>query len=205
MSGDTAFDPKPMPADGLADLLLGFARCLGAEQGHAVYVSAPITTGRDFADWYPRQTDQGTAAYRARLRREIIGPNLERARPLVAECRRRWPGRPVVDPTALEDVNGWEQHDYHRFWTRLVEQYAGIVVFSDGWQLSSGCALEFAAAYRAGAEVLDDRFQPLSREDGVALLEEAVEILTRVGTDPTTLRGALTELAEDMARAGMTP
>lgn len=28
MSGDIAFDPKPLPAGSLADLLLGFARCL---------------------------------------------------------------------------------------------------------------------------------------------------------------------------------
>ncbi|MFW3171368.1 hypothetical protein [Geodermatophilus sp. CPCC 206100] len=202
MSEDTPSSPS-RTADGLADVLLGFVRCLGAEDGNVIYVSAPITTGRDFAAWYPEQTDQGTPAYWARLRAEIITPNIERARPLVRECRTRWAGRPVIDPTMLEDVAGWAQPDYHRFWTRMVEQHAGTVVFSEGWQFSTGCALEFAAAHTAGAELLDHAFAPLPTAEGRRLLAEAAQTLDAIGCDSSALRAAVATLpAEAPLTAG---
>ncbi|PRY39340.1 hypothetical protein LY71_1219 [Geodermatophilus tzadiensis] len=186
--------PTP-PADAMVDALLGFLRCLGVEDGNAVYVSAPITTGRDFATWYPAQADQGTPAYWARLRKEIIAPNLERARPLVRRCRARWADRPVVDPTMLADIAGWHQPDYHRFWTRLVEQHAGTVVFSEGWQFSTGCALEFVAAQRVGAELLEHTLAPLSVEDGERLLHDAIAALDAAGCDSSALGAAARELS----------
>ncbi|MGY1684428.1 hypothetical protein ACI8AK_02445 [Geodermatophilus sp. SYSU D00867] len=194
MSEDTVSDPT-RHAGVLADVLLGFVRCLGAEDGNVVYVSAPITTGRDFAAWYPEQPDKGTPAYWARLRRDIITPNLERARPLVRACRTRWAGRPVVDPTMLEDVAGWRQPDYHRFWTRMVEDHAGTVVFSEGWQFSTGCALEFVSAHKVGAEILDHDFAPISGAEGVRLLSDAVVTMDEIGCDPSALRAAVETLS----------
>lgn len=191
-----------LPPDGLSDVLLGFAACFGAADRAAVYVSTPITTGPLFAEWFPNQADRGTAAYAARLREQIIRPNLERAVPLVLACRERFPGRPVIDPTGLPDVPGWGQYDYHGFWTRLIERCAGVVVFAAGWEYSSGCALEFVAACNAGAELLDAAFEPLRREDVRAMLDHAARRLAQAGADDAALRRAAELCGSTAVREG---
>lgn len=183
--------PSASPAEALMDVLIGFAACFGAERRSAVYVSTPITTGPLFAEWYLRQADVGSTDYAARLREQIIAPNLERARPLVLACRDRFQGRLVIDPTGLPDVPGWSQYDYHEFWTRLIDRCIGVVVFAPGWEYSNGCALEFAAACNAGAELLSSTFRPLAVQEGARMLERAARKLAAVGADDSALRLAL--------------
>lgn len=180
-----------LPPQILTDLLIGFAACMGAGDRNAVYVSTPITTGPLFVDWFPHQADQGTPAYARRLREQIIEPNLRRALPVVRAARERYARHPVIDPTALEDVPGWAQNDYHVFWTRLIDRCAGKVVFAPGWEFSNGCALEFAAACNAGADLYDSEFQPITREHGTALLTGAAVELACLGVDDTVLREAV--------------
>jgi hypothetical protein len=143
--------------------------------------------------WYPRQTDYGTSSYERRLYRDIVRPNMERAAPLVRSARRRWRDSPVIDPTGLEDVPGWEQRDYHEFWTRLIEDSVATVVFAEGWQYSSGCALEFAAALRTGCKLLDHKFKDLTPDRGLEMIAVAAQRLRTVGVGDALLQKAIAD------------
>lgn len=189
------------PAAAQRELLISFTTCFGVVGRSAVYVSTPITTGPHFVEWFPIQRDRGSPDYQRRLRDEIIGPNLVRAQPLVAACRARWPGRPVIDPTGLGQVPGWVQGDYHLFWCQLIEQCAGTVVLAQGWQYSSGCALEFAAACVADCQILDAEFAAFSAGQGVVLLTAAADRLARVGASDTLLRTAIARCTGDLTGA----
>jgi hypothetical protein len=68
----------------------------------------------------------------------------------------------VIDPSRLADVPGWEQADYHAFWTKVIDQHADKVIFLDGWQYSDGCTIEFAKAVQLGLPRLTEYLMPLN-------------------------------------------
>jgi hypothetical protein len=167
------------------------------EDRAAAYVSTPITTGRRFVEWR-RGPGAALAPSEDRYRREhdrhVVQRNREHAKPIVRAVRERgW--EVVIDPTTVHDVPGWQQRDYHAFWARVIERYAGTVVFADGWEYSSGGTWEFLTAVRTGARLLREDLEPLTVEDGERLIRDAITALDADGvlsTEP--LREALREV-----------
>jgi hypothetical protein len=167
------------------------------EDRGAVYVSTPITTGRRFVEW---RRGPGAALapsehqYRHEHDRHVVRRNREHVKPIVRVLRAHNWGV-VIDPTTVHDVPGWRQRDYHAFWARVIERYAGAVVFADGWEYSSGCAREFLTAVRVGARLLREDLEPLTIEEGERLIRDAIAALDADGvlsTEP--LREALLEV-----------
>lgn len=175
------------------------------EPRSAVYLSTPITTGLRFVAWRRgpgADLAVETPEYRRRCADEVIAPNRNEIAPLVEFLRDRFDD-PVIDPTALEDVPGWEQLDYHRFWTEAIDRYAHTAVFADGWEYSSGCVLELAAAVSAGATLLCQDLTPLAPEDAAELTEGAVADVSRDDVLPQEpLRTALEALQRHRAETG---
>jgi hypothetical protein len=162
----------------------------------AVYVAVPITSGRRFADWFPRRgpgVEPGTPAYRAEHDRHVVGPNCAAAAAEVRRLRAVFPGV-VLDPTAVA-LAGWEQQDYHTLWATVIGRYAGTVVFLDGWAYSVGCAYEFLTALRTGAVTLAAGLTPLSAADGTAALRDAVGALRARGIPTGFHEAVLAELS----------
>lgn len=164
----------------------------------AIYLSVPITTGKRFLDWR-RGPGAGLAPsdgrYPSEHRRHVVDPNREHVVPVVRMLRERL-GSVVIDPTTLHDVPGWGQADYHAFWTRVIERYAGTVVFLDGWEFSSGCTHELVAAIRAGARLLREDLAPLGLEEGERRIRDAIAALSDDVLPTAPLRDALRELEE---------
>lgn len=168
----------------------------------AVYVSTPITTGERYVRW---RRDAGAhlapqdPSYRDHLLDAVVAPNRAQVAPLVASLRARF-SCPVIDPTALEDVPGWEQFDYHRYWTEVIERYVHTVVFAHGWEYSSGCVLELGAAVGAGAELLRHDLAPLAPADAVRRVERAIDDIAADGVLPEApFRDALAALRPVLA------
>jgi hypothetical protein len=128
-----------------------------------------------------------------RFREKVVEPNRQAAGRYVRELRETTK-RAVVDPTAVGDLPGWAQGDYHVFWGEVIERYAETVVFRNGWQYSSGCAYEFFVAHKSGAAVVDQSLAPLTPEEGLALLEEAADDCERRGVSAEFLRGVVAAL-----------
>lgn len=174
------------------------------EPRSAVYLSTPITTGRRFVEWRRgtgADLTPGSPAYLRRRGEEVIEPNRSDIAPLVRWLRTRFQD-PVIDPTALEAVPGWEQFDYHRFWAEVIERYAHTAVFAEGWQYSSGCVLELAAAVSADAILLRHDLAPLKPKDAVELIEGAIADVARDSVLPEApLASALEALQQRLAHA----
>lgn len=174
-----------------ARTLLSFIKCVGAREKHEVYLSTPITTGRAFVTWRQMsgsQIDPSHPHYESQHYANVIALNLQRVPSLVAQLRARYSGRLVIDPTSLEDISGWEQEDYLRFWCSLIEEYVAIAIFAEGWQFSTGCIGEFATALRFSAEIYSESFAPLSKHDGEHLIRAAIAEVEELSLDSEPLR-----------------
>src|SRR2546428_14003541 len=161
----------------------------------ALYVSAPITTGQRFFDWYSRRRNLAGSAeqYRREHLNEVVAPNRSAASALVKGVREIHSGH-VIDPTAVGDIEGWTQGDYRTAWARVIEEFARAVVFANGWEFSNGCSYEFLVATKAGVETLDESWRPISLATGVSLVRRAVTELSSRGLSAEFLRGILEDL-----------
>lgn len=162
----------PRRPDELRSALLAFTGACGAQPRGCIYLSSPITTGRNHIDRLVERSVGGRPV-QASDRDEVIVANKQRAR-VVANAVRRTRQETVIDPTALMDVPGWEQNDYHELWVAVIDQYAKMILFVDDWQYSVGCTKEFHAALRLRLPLADQRFESLAHGAGIRLLEAAV-------------------------------
>ncbi|MGA2985025.1 MAG: hypothetical protein ABSG32_14525 [Terriglobia bacterium] len=162
----------------------------------ALYVSAPITSGQRFVDWYARHhnlASLGEEQFRREQRDEVVAPNRSAASALIRKVRGIQSG-PVIDPTAVGDIEGWVQGDYRTAWARIIEEFVRTVVFADGWEFSNGCCYEFLIATKAGIETQDESWRPITLASGVALMRHAVVEMSSRGLSVEFLRGILEEL-----------
>jgi len=177
----------PQGADLLAD---AYAEL---NQSRVIYVSTPITTGPELLRWL-RANPDASEALRSHARSQVIANNVAAVVPLVAMVRARFRDAAIIDPTALNDVRGWTQADYHRFWTEIIVRYADGAVFADGWQYSVGCTVEFAAANLAGIELYNSRLEMISPNEGLVLLQSTVSELDAVGASKVIQESAIRTL-----------
>jgi hypothetical protein len=191
--------------DDVGTALLSFVRCLGGRQRNAVYVSTPITTGPAYLDWRRQVSgtlDESHAKYRDTLRSQVIEANIARAADIVLRVRQRFADHDlVIDPTLLHDVDDWIQSDYHRFWSEVVRRFARSVVFVDGWEYSTGCTVEFAAAVTVGAKLFTGSFHEISPTAGVQLVARAIDEVESAKLDSTPLKRSLRSIEEAIRMA----
>jgi len=167
----------------------------------AVYVSAPITSGKRLAKWLSSRNvefDPSHPESAAEFQREVLEPNCEHARDIISNLRKKFPNA-VIDPTALKDIDGWTQNDYRYLWAKVIEQYATTVVFIDGWQYSNGCSYEFLVSYQSSNDhcplVLNENLKPLSLEKGLMLIREAISEMKEAGLSTEFLERVAEQLA----------
>jgi len=180
----------------VADSLIEAMDAVLHDHRDAVYVSTPITTGPQFVTWWQNRGHRlakEDPEYQAEFG-QVVADNIAAVRPLIERVERGLAGRPVIDPTRLGPIAGWQQPDYHAFWVRVIHRFARTVVFAEGWEYSSGCSLEFAAAMADGLQTLDAELRPLSRQAGQARLAAATAELERAGLGGSLQHRVLGEL-----------
>jgi hypothetical protein len=190
------FPPRPVHEYEIEIMLEVLASVV--EGRTAVYLSAPITTGQRYVEWHRQNNtalDASHPKHRETYLREVVQPNRAQAGSLAQELRRLF-AKVVIDPTVVADLPGWTQDDYRHLWARVIERYAGIVVFMNGWQYSNGCVYEFLTAQRSGATTLTENQHPLTREEGMQLIRAAMTEM-RAHSLPTEF---LVHVVEELAR-----
>jgi hypothetical protein len=169
---------------------------LGATR--AVYISAPITTGRTFVEWLANVRDLETLTpedFKTRHRNQVVSKNIERVQPLVDAFRRTLDGA-VIDPTAVGVVPGWTQSDYRVAWREIIHSFVHTIVFLDGWEYSSGCTYEFLIATHRGLKTVDQRQRPLSCIAGADLIRQAIGDFEAEGLSPDFIKAVYVELTQ---------
>lgn len=165
----------------------------------AAYISAPITTGQRFIDWYKEtgsSLDHNSSRYKTKHFHAVIRPNSEEVKKKVVGIRRHF-DTILINPT-LFTWPEWNQDDYRHFWGKIIETYVDTVIFLNGWQYSSGCSFEFLTAVRSGIEVLDEDRDKLDRETGLRLIEDAIAQYNKNAIPSVYLERVASELAVEI-------
>lgn len=169
-------EPPTRSQESQIAVLLGLYSTV-VEPRTAIYVSAPITTGGRFLAWLAGGglNNVGSPATDGGLQESVITPNVLAAREVVTRVRKDFAGTPVIDPTALPNIDDWTQDTYREFWGRVIERYVRQVVFVEGWEHSDGCCYEYLTARRCGVDTLDDRYRDLPVAKAARLIQMAIQ------------------------------
>jgi hypothetical protein len=195
------FPPKAEHPEHIVAAVAAFASVV--EGRTAIYVSSPLTTGRRAFEWHLKKRGSQTQPRLADsndFHEKVIEPNRVEAAAFVRKLREDR-SRVIIDPTAMNDLAEWTQADYRVFWGRVIELYAAVVVFRDGWMFSSGCVYEFFVAWSSRAQLLSEDFAPLSVDQGRSLIAEALEVTREKGASTDFLGAVLDALDSYNSRA----
>lgn len=173
------------------NVLLSVVRRCGDARRPFAYLSVPLTTGRAYIELRARKakTGEGDAGEFQAERRRTVENNRRRAHEAAKRLRSSVRGM-VIDPSRMIDVPGWEQPDYHAFWTSVIDSFAQEVFFLDGWQYSVGCTIEFSVAVKLGLPTLTTEFGTLNAAIGRELVHAAIQEYAKLGLDPKPLYDA---------------
>lgn len=150
----------------VASAMISFASSFGLLKNSIIYVSTPITTGKNYLNWLKIIEEASIREEREPIpSREtfVKARNIESAQSLVERIRQQFP-EPILDPTQLEDIRDWTQEDYKDFWIRVLNHFVFKVVMADGWEFSNGSVSEYVAALEKGLPVLAENLTPLTPE-----------------------------------------
>lgn len=171
-------------------------RHLTSVDRNSVYISTPITTGPLFVKW-KRELGrhlENNEEYETSLKANVILPNVQRAASVLEVLRWHHTGL-IINPTGL-DVPGWEQTDYHEFWTKVLSRYSQRAIFLNGWEYSRGCTIEFLVAQKNGIDCVNEKLQPLDLNTAAGLMSEAIKEIEAVKGDSSAIRKSYLELMD---------
>lgn len=167
-------------------------RCILGNDRRVTYVSGPITTGPRFVT--ARENGIAEADKSA-----VINANIAEIVE-AAESLRRDSGRIVIEPGSLL-VQAWSQEDYLTLWTALITRYIAEVRFLSGWQMSIGCALEYARAVENGIVCCDLDGTPISKDAAIVLVAGSAAQLANHADERLSLLGTRLAVVVDRLRA----
>ncbi|WP_157551273.1 hypothetical protein [Nocardioides jensenii] len=151
------------------------------ESKNVVYLSTPITTGPQLLEWLAAAHEESNRTAEV-VQEEVVAENLARIGPLRSHVRAQWPDATLIDPTEL-NVPDWSQWEYHRFWVEIINRFVDLIVFADGWELSTGCTIEYATGLHAAIPMEDARGNSIKPADAARLLLAAADTLEGAGRD----------------------
>jgi hypothetical protein len=164
-------------------------------EAEAIYVSAPITSGWHFLDWYKSvgASLSGSTEYEKAHAESVIVRNRTSVADTIAAIKQRLPSCVVIDPTAF-DFPSWSQFEYRLFWGLVIERFVKRALFLDGWEASVGCVYEFNVASCAGVPVFDQREAQIGINEAVTLIEKSIRAMKELKLDTEVLENAVKDL-----------
>jgi len=181
-------------------VLRAFRAVLGNSRG--TYVAIPMTSGRRYLDWAEStgvRQREGDDTW-ARIFEEVVKPNIEAARPFVERLRKEWP-LPILDPTELEVLEGWQQIDFYTLWEKVFDQFIRSLILFEGWEYSVGCCKEVARALELELPVVNMELRELGSGEIERRISEAISEMTERGFPTESLRECL-ERIEALGSSG---
>ena len=179
LSQEERFPPSPDHEHEYQAILSAFRCTLG--NNRVTYVSAPITGGKRFVEWFCGEGHSlatNPKDYATRFCDEVKARNIETAQQFTDQLRTG--GEIAISPAAF-DIPHWTQNDYRHLWGLVIRDHVRRVFFLDGWEYSNGCAFEFYTAINCDVQVLTEGGTAISRVQGFHALEHALDEKRRAG------------------------
>ncbi len=169
------------------DRMLQAVKCVVAANS-AVYISGPITTGKNFVRWYLAEgmnLAKGSPEYAAAFRTKVLKVNEFEILDLAK--RIRFSDKEVVIEPASLYIPEWNQVDYINYWIEIIENFVGKIILVDGWQFSLGCVKEFSFAAIRNYQIFSHDGQAISHDCGKEMVLAAAREVKEVSAKNKTL------------------
>ena len=167
---------------------------------HVIYCSSELTTGLRLYKALREHGLKTASELRKKMGDRWFNANLwdvntEAAIRFAENVRSVFQDRTIVITPAPFSAPGWSQAEYLAFWEALLRTRIKSVWFNDNWWLSNGCTFEFAVAQDAGLPTVDREGNVLHRNEGIKLVQRAIEELEAEGFDTAKLRENLAHMS----------
>ena len=165
----------------------------------AIYCSSELTTGARLYEAFREHKVKSRDELKEKLGKAWFGANIFEANVKLgkefAQCvRNRLTDKTIVITPGPFAAPTWSQPEYLFFWEMLLRTRIQTGCFNRNWQFSNGCTFEFAVTLDAGLPTLDHNGDPLELEEGIRLIESAIQELETDGFDTSALRENLERL-----------
>ena len=129
--------------------------CLLRDGSRCIYLSHPVTTGgRSMAE------------------------NVDLARSRAESIRALGLGVPVLNPTIIDHIEGWDHAKWMELWLPFISERVCTLVMAPDWERSKGCGLEREAALVACVQVVSfDEFVEEAKSVRDRIVVEGLDVL----------------------------
>mgnify|MGYP000844627223 CR=1 FL=1 len=164
---------------------------------NAIYISAPITTGNDFINWYSKNIDLFTSGeiYKHRHYNEIVKPNLSLILKYYNELKSKY-NTSIIEPASLEMPN-WSQDEYLYYWGEIIKKSIVKIIFLDGWSYSKGCSYEYYVGLKKGIEIVDQNQNSIDKKWAINQIKIAISEYENIGIDTDLQKQILIEIQNE--------
>ena len=148
-----------------------------------IYVSTPITSGKRLYDYMEAKgfatIEEAKKDWKGFVL-NVITPNIEESERTSAKFALETDGA-VIAPTAFEKrfhgnrVGTWGQDTFMSMWLALLEEHVTHLVMLDGWHYSNGASEEYVQAVKKGILITDAGGNKITLDQGVQLLQKALD------------------------------
>jgi len=161
---------------------------------NSIYISAPITTGAYFINWYKNKglLIENLADYRKAHYNEIIKPNSDIILKYYGDLSLKI-NSPIIEPASFE-MPGWTQDDYLSFWEKVINHCVIKIIFMDGWCYSKGCTFEYYTGLKKGIELVDQNQKPIEINWAIEHIQKAIAEYNKVGINTDQQQMILKEI-----------
>lgn len=148
---------------------------------NSIYLSAPITTGTNFLEWYLTRGSliADSNEYKKAHYNEIIQPNSEKILSFHAELSRTYT-TPIIEPASFE-MPGWSQDDYLNHWEEVINRCVTKIIFMDGWCYSKGCTFEYYIGLKKGVKLVDQNEIAIDPQWALTHIQQAIAEYSKAG------------------------
>lgn len=167
------------------------------DERNSIYISAPITTGTNFLEWYLTRgiPIKESNEYKKVHYDEIITPNSEKILKFHQELSQKF-NTPIIEPASFE-MPGWSQDDYLRYWEEVINHSVMKIIFMDGWCYSKGCTYEYFIGLKKGIELVDQNQNPIDKSWAIEHIQKAISEYDKVSIDTDLQKKILKEIEHE--------
>ncbi len=166
------------------------------DEKSAVYISAPITTGKDFIHWYKKNLSihEDQDKYSELHRTEIMEKNSKLIMKFISNLR-QVEVCSIIEPASLA-VDKWSQADYLYYWELVIARYVKKIIFLNGWTYSRGCVYEYYIGLENKLVLVDQNNIIINTENAIFAIQKSISEYKANSIDAEFQQSVLNKIIE---------
>ncbi len=146
-----------------------------------VYTSSPTSTGLRL--YQAMSENPGTPL--EEVKKQVMKANIEDGIQLGEELSQRGFINIIVPGKFFAE--GWTQEHYMSLWEQVINRFAQVICFNDGWQYSTGCVEEFLIGLQKGKEMIGRDLRSINPHEEIRNIRASIDYIDELGLEPGRL------------------